>query len=113
MEYWWIFKYMGSNELSTDKRNCEINLEYYFNVTLIFFIIHQILDASFDHLLPLALNHMPSLWKSIVTLAISEYVNLNNLEQLLKYQGPVLLIRRTQDEVICTRWVWYELIQDF
>lgn len=57
-------------------------------------------------MLPLALNHMPRMWESIVRLAIREYVNLNNSEQLAKYPGPVMLIRRTQDEVICLRYIF-------
>lgn len=61
-----------------------------------------ILDATFDDILPLALHHMPKWAESIVRLAIREYVNLNNFEQLSKYPGPVLIIRRSQDEVICT-----------
>lgn len=60
-----------------------------------------ILDASFDDILPLALNQMPSWWESLVKLAVREHVNLNNYEQLVKYPGPMLLIRRTDDEVIC------------
>lgn len=60
-----------------------------------------ILDASFDDILPLAINTMPSWSESIVRLAIREHVNLNNAEQLIKYPGPVLIIRRTEDEVIC------------
>lgn len=63
----------------------------------------KILDATFDDILPLALHHMPKWTESIVRLSIREYVNLNNFEQLSKYPGPVLLIRRSQDEVICTR----------
>lgn len=67
-----------------------------------FLIIYlQILDASFDDILPLAINTMPSWSESIVRLAIREHVNLNNAEQLIKYPGPVLIIRRTEDEVIC------------
>ncbi|KAJ8953199.1 hypothetical protein NQ318_003238 [Aromia moschata] len=62
-----------------------------------------VLDATFDDILPLALNHMPSWWESIVQLAIRDHVNLNIFEQLSKYPGPVLLIRRTEDEVICLR----------
>lgn len=59
-----------------------------------------ILDASFDDLMPLALNHMPSWADSVVRLAVREYVNLNHYEQLSMYPGPVLIIRRTLDEVI-------------
>ncbi|XP_044270292.1 phosphatidylserine lipase ABHD16A [Tribolium madens] len=62
-----------------------------------------IVDATFDDLLPLALNHMPSWWESIVKLAIREYINLNVFEHLAKYPGPILIIRRTEDEVICLR----------
>lgn len=45
---------------------------------------------------------MPSWWGPIVTVAIRDHVNLNNFEQLRNYPGPILLIRRTEDEVICT-----------
>ncbi|CAH1171219.1 unnamed protein product [Phaedon cochleariae] len=60
-----------------------------------------ILDATFDDVLPLAVNHMPSWWGPIINIAIREHVNLNIFEQLSKYPGPVLLFRRTEDEVIC------------
>lgn len=46
---------------------------------------------------------MPSWTKPIVKVAIREYINLNVYEQLIKYPGPILLIRRTEDEVICLR----------
>lgn len=62
-----------------------------------------VLDATFDDVLPLALNTMPSYIDSIVRLAIKDHVDLNIVEQLLQYPGPVLLIRRTDDEVICLR----------
>ncbi|XP_043939215.1 phosphatidylserine lipase ABHD16A [Protopterus annectens] len=61
-----------------------------------------ILDASFDDLVPLALKVMPESWRGLVTRTVREYMNLNNAEQLCKYQGPVLLIRRVKDEVITT-----------
>lgn len=59
-----------------------------------------ILDASFDHVLPLAANVMPSSWKSIVTTTVKYNLNLNVAEQLIKYPGPVVLFRRMRDEVI-------------
>ncbi|XP_023016579.1 phosphatidylserine lipase ABHD16A [Leptinotarsa decemlineata] len=62
-----------------------------------------VLDATFDDLLPLAQNHMPNWWGNIVYFAIRSHVNLDVFEQLSKYSGPVLLIRRTEDEVICLR----------
>uniref|UniRef100_G3P4Y2 Abhydrolase domain containing 16A, phospholipase n=2 Tax=Gasterosteus aculeatus aculeatus TaxID=481459 RepID=G3P4Y2_GASAC len=61
-----------------------------------------VLDASFDDLLPLALKVMPNSWRPLVQHTVRQYMNLNNAEQLLKYQGPVLLIRRTKDEIITT-----------
>ncbi|XP_052002876.1 phosphatidylserine lipase ABHD16A-like [Xyrauchen texanus] len=61
-----------------------------------------VLDASFDDLLPLALKVMPESWRHLVTHTVRQYMNLNNAEQLCKYQGPVLLIRRTKDEIITT-----------
>ncbi|XP_041081660.1 phosphatidylserine lipase ABHD16A, partial [Polyodon spathula] len=61
-----------------------------------------VLDASFDDLLPLALKVMPESWRPLVTRTVRQYMNLNNAEQLCKYQGPVLLIRRTKDEIITT-----------
>ncbi|KAL3284192.1 hypothetical protein HHI36_018356 [Cryptolaemus montrouzieri] len=62
-----------------------------------------ILDATFDDILPLAENQMPDVISPIVKIAIREHVNLNVAEQLVEYQGPVLLIRRSVDEVICLR----------
>ncbi|CAH2314355.1 abhydrolase domain-containing 16A [Pelobates cultripes] len=61
-----------------------------------------VLDASFDDLVPLALKVMPESWRGLVTRTVKKYLNLNNAEQLCRYQGPVLLIRRSQDEIITT-----------
>ncbi|XP_029440249.1 phosphatidylserine lipase ABHD16A isoform X1 [Rhinatrema bivittatum] len=61
-----------------------------------------VLDASFDDLVPLALKVMPESWRGLVTRTVRYYLNLNNAEQLCRYQGPVLLIRRTKDEIITT-----------
>ncbi|CRK99389.1 CLUMA_CG012594, isoform A [Clunio marinus] len=61
-----------------------------------------ILDATFDDLLYLALPRMPESLSAIVKIAIREHCNLNNTDLITKYNGPVALIRRTDDEVICT-----------
>uniref|UniRef100_A0A8C2M5Z4 Phosphatidylserine lipase ABHD16A n=1 Tax=Cricetulus griseus TaxID=10029 RepID=A0A8C2M5Z4_CRIGR len=61
-----------------------------------------ILDASFDDLVPLALKVMPDSWRVLVTRTVRQHLNLNNSEQLCRFQGPVLLIRRTKDEIITT-----------
>ncbi|XP_051632388.1 phosphatidylserine lipase ABHD16A [Manacus candei] len=61
-----------------------------------------VLDASFDDLVPLALKVLPRSWRDLVTQTVREHLNLNNAEQLCRYQGPVLLVRRTKDEIITT-----------
>ena len=61
-----------------------------------------IIDASFDHLLPLAVTRLPSFMDKFVRLCVRQFMNLNVAEQLVHYNGPVLLIRRTLDEVITT-----------
>ncbi|XP_063851157.1 phosphatidylserine lipase ABHD16A-like [Scylla paramamosain] len=61
-----------------------------------------ILDATFNHVLPLAVNRMPGCLNSIVTLAVSNHLNLNPGDQLARYPGPVTIVRRTQDEIITT-----------
>lgn len=61
-----------------------------------------VLDATFDDILYLALPRMPESISSIVRIAIRDYCNLNNNELITQYNGPVLMIRRTEDEVICT-----------
>ncbi|XP_069674385.1 phosphatidylserine lipase ABHD16A [Periplaneta americana] len=61
-----------------------------------------ILDATFDDIMALAVLRMPSSLEPMVRKTIRDYINLNNYQQLSKYSGPVLLIRRTEDEVICT-----------
>ncbi|XP_078271926.1 phosphatidylserine lipase ABHD16A isoform X2 [Rhinoraja longicauda] len=61
-----------------------------------------VLDASFDDLVPLALKVMPESCRGLVTRTVRDYLNLNNAEQLCKYQGPLVLIRRAKDEIITT-----------
>lgn len=61
-----------------------------------------VLDATFDDLLYLALPRMPESLSGVVRIAIREHCNLNNNDLITKYNGPVALIRRTEDEVICT-----------
>jgi hypothetical protein len=61
-----------------------------------------ILDATFDDLLPLAIPRMPESLSGVVRIAIREHCNLNNNDLITKYDGPIALIRRSEDEVICT-----------
>lgn len=43
---------------------------------------------------------MPASLSGIVRIAIREYCNLNNAELAQNYNGPISLIRRTEDEII-------------
>ncbi|VDM47111.1 unnamed protein product [Toxocara canis] len=61
-----------------------------------------ILDATFDDLLPLAKARMPKSFGSLVQYAVRSHINLPIAKQLALYSGPVLLIRRSQDEMIIT-----------
>lgn len=61
-----------------------------------------ILDATFDDLLYLALPRMPESLSGVVRLAIRDHCNLNNNDLITKFNGPVAMIRRSEDEVICT-----------
>lgn len=61
-----------------------------------------VLDATFDDVLQLAIPRMPESLSNIVKIAIRDYVNLNHTELISQYNGPVMLIRRTEDEIICS-----------
>lgn len=61
-----------------------------------------VLDATFDDIVPLALAKAPTWWKPIVVSVVGGYFNLNISRHLENFRGPVLLIRRTQDEMILT-----------
>lgn len=45
---------------------------------------------------------MPESLSGVVRIAIREHCNLNNKDLIEKFDGPVALVRRTEDEVICT-----------
>lgn len=62
------------------------------------------LDATFDDILPIAQNQMPRSWAVLVKEIIRSYADLNISQMLRKYKGPVTLVRRTNDEVICLRY---------
>lgn len=62
----------------------------------------MILDATFDDILPLAVSKMPATWKPLVVNTIRSYFDLNISDNLSRYKGPVLLIRRLKDEIIHT-----------
>jgi len=62
----------------------------------------MILDATFDDITPMALKSMPGIANGMVKVAIKTYMPLYIAQQLTRYPGPVLLIRRTKDEIITT-----------
>ncbi|XP_047135800.1 phosphatidylserine lipase ABHD16A isoform X1 [Hydra vulgaris] len=61
-----------------------------------------ILDATFDDITSLAIARMPAFASSIVLRVINNYMNLNNTRHLIKYSGPIRLIRRLREEIITT-----------
>ncbi|XP_043846055.1 protein ABHD16B [Dromiciops gliroides] len=71
-----------------------------------------VLDAPFDDLMPLALKVLPTFCKGLVEHTVREHFNLNVAEQLCCYAGPVLLIRRTLDEVVNTEALSSENSED-
>jgi len=61
-----------------------------------------VLDACFDSVIPLAQQQMPKFAINFVEYTIKHQLNLNVGELICKYNGPVMFIRRTQDEIIST-----------
>ena len=58
------------------------------------------LDATFDHVLPLALERMPRTIDALTKAIIGKYFNLDVVGSVLKYKGPVIITRRTRDEMM-------------
>lgn len=58
------------------------------------------MDATFDDLVPLAVPRMPSFTEKLVVFSVREFTNLHVTDNLIQYPGPVLLIRRSSDEII-------------
>ncbi|CAI5445840.1 unnamed protein product [Caenorhabditis angaria] len=61
-----------------------------------------ILDATFDDILPLAESRMPRFVSPIVEYAIRKHANLQIDKIITKYDGPLRLIRRLQEEILTT-----------
>jgi pimeloyl-ACP methyl ester carboxylesterase len=59
-----------------------------------------VLDASFDDLFPLAQRRIPPAFVSFTHGMVREYYDLNIGEQMCRYSGPVLIVRRTEDEMM-------------
>ncbi|CAF2152747.1 unnamed protein product [Rotaria magnacalcarata] len=59
-----------------------------------------VLDAIFDDVLPLAQRRMPGFISKLVEKTIRNYLNLNNIQLIKRYNGPFYLVRRTFDEMM-------------
>jgi pimeloyl-ACP methyl ester carboxylesterase len=59
-----------------------------------------ILDATFDELFPLAQLRVPTYFQGFTRGMVEEYYNLNIAEQMCRYHGPLLIIRRQHDEMM-------------
>ncbi|CAF4389560.1 unnamed protein product, partial [Rotaria socialis] len=59
-----------------------------------------VLDAIFDDVLPLAQRRMPTFISKFVEKTIRNYLNLNNIQLIKRYNGPFYLVRRTFDEMM-------------
>ncbi|ESO86449.1 hypothetical protein LOTGIDRAFT_235472 [Lottia gigantea] len=64
-----------------------------------------ILDATFDDIIPLATSKMPKFGEKLVEFTLKKYMHLNVADQLNKYPGPILIIRRSKDEIITTETI--------
>lgn len=62
-----------------------------------------IIDATFDDVMPLAEAKMPGAISGIVAGVIENYFPLNVAQNLVRYPGPIKLVRRLQDEIIATQ----------
>uniref|UniRef100_A0A8D8VIU4 Protein ABHD16A n=1 Tax=Cacopsylla melanoneura TaxID=428564 RepID=A0A8D8VIU4_9HEMI len=62
-----------------------------------------VLDATFDDILPVAIPRMPAFLSSLVELTIRSFADLTVAKFLVQYGGPVLLVRRTDDEIIALK----------
>lgn len=102
LEHWRLFVIGGCNSISRSQRS-GMDIMYIRPKEAIFnnnFLLLKVLDATFDDVLQLAIPRMPSSISGIVRIAIRDYVNLNNTELINQYSGPVMLVRRTKDEII-------------
>ncbi|CAL8077793.1 unnamed protein product [Calicophoron daubneyi] len=61
-----------------------------------------ILDATFDNIDELTRKMCPQFLYPLTLAAVRSHLDLNNLGQLIAYDGPVRIIRRSSDEIITT-----------
>lgn len=107
MEYWRVHRYIKlkfAKIISSKLINYEIASWAAMNYPNVRAVM---LDATFDHVLPLASNVMPSSWKPLVVSTVKNHMNLAVAEQLVRYPGPVVIFRRTRDEVISLEYKFF------
>jgi hypothetical protein len=61
-----------------------------------------IMDACFDNISPLAIQQMPKFACEFVDYCCRHRLNLNISQIISRYNGPLVFIRRTSDEIIST-----------
>ncbi|KJE93969.1 HLA-B associated transcript 5 [Capsaspora owczarzaki ATCC 30864] len=62
-----------------------------------------IIDASFDDMAELAPYHMPPMLDSLTRSTVRQYLHIQVAQQACNYDGPILLYRRADDEMMCNR----------
>jgi len=81
-----------------------------------------ILDATFDHITPMAGVVLPGWFQGIATGVVKQEWDLDVSAEMCKYKGNVLFFRRLRDEIISTggptrpdqnriNWLLYDVIQ--
>ena len=61
-----------------------------------------VLDATFDHVLPLAELRMPAFMQGLVRATVSSHFDLCNARLTASYRGPITVVRRRDDDIIAT-----------
>lgn len=81
-----------------------------------------ILDATFDHIAPLAGVVLPAWFEPIATSVVKQEWDLDVSREVCKFKGPVVFFRRLRDEILSTggptrpdlnriNWLLYDVIQ--
>jgi len=82
----------------------------------------MILDATFDHITPLAGVVLPSWFQGIASGVVKQEWDLDVSREACKFKGPIVIIRRLRDEILSTggpsrpdlnraNWLLYDVVQ--
>jgi hypothetical protein len=96
----WIHSVLCCHELSRHWSCCELILISLFRHSSHSSPSSQILDASFDDIFPLTQRRIHPALVSFAHGMVRECYDLNIAEQMCRYSGPVLIVRRTEDEMM-------------